>query len=123
MLPGILFIGLFGLNSAFLQCEGHFFLIAVAPALFNCVWIGAMGCLSYEDPLSAMRHLSLAISIAYAMQWLATAFKTGAFLRAYLRGKELLRAQLFSLETRRVFRALFLAALGTGAVPHVLCVD
>ena len=41
MLPGALFICLFGLCSGLLQCERRFFLTGFAPAAINAVWIGA----------------------------------------------------------------------------------
>jgi len=39
MLPGLIFICLYALNSAFLQCHRNYFLAAAAPIAFNVTWI------------------------------------------------------------------------------------
>ena len=39
MLPGLIFICLYSLNSSLLQCEKSYFLPAVAPVFFNLIWI------------------------------------------------------------------------------------
>ena len=42
MLPGLVFICLFGLSMALLECEKNFFVPGVAPVAFNVVWVSAI---------------------------------------------------------------------------------
>lgn len=72
MVPGLFFICLFGLNSALLQCQKKYFLPAVAPVLFNFIWIGAV--LFFPG----VRSLAIAVTIAFAAQWFMTSFGGGA---------------------------------------------
>lgn len=66
MLPGVLFICLFGLSSGLLQCERKFFLTGFAPAAFNIVWMIAAWMQRGKEPSFAAVALSGAIVIAYA---------------------------------------------------------
>lgn len=72
LLPSLLFICLYGLSSARLQCEGKFFLPAAAPVLFNALWIiGAL--LLHGLPVhKAMPWMALAITIGCILQWAVT---------------------------------------------------
>ncbi|MBI2742656.1 MAG: murein biosynthesis integral membrane protein MurJ [Chlamydiales bacterium] len=116
MLPGILFICLFGLGAALMQCEKQFFLSGFAPAAFNAVWIAAVWWLKGSSPESAMGPLSIAIVVAFFMQWLMTAPKTFGFFKRALPIKEFFRPVLFSPEVRKVVAPFLLGAVGIGAV-------
>lgn len=116
MLPGILFICLYALGSALLQCEKKFFLVGIAPVAFNIIWIAAAFLLRNETPMHAMQGLSIAVVLAFLMQWAMTAPKTFAFLREMLSFKDCFRAKLFSKEIMSVVKPLFLSILGVGAV-------
>jgi putative peptidoglycan lipid II flippase len=106
MVPGLFFISLFGLNSALLQCRKKYFLPAVAPVLFNFVWIGAV---LYK---SDVYFLSMVMTVAFMGQWLMTAFE-GARLLSF---REWMRPKLFSPDFRVVLRALVLGIIGISAV-------
>lgn len=116
MMPGILFICLFGLSSSFLQCEKKFFLTGFAPVAFNLVWIGATLFLKNRDPSQAIFPLSFAIIIAFFMQWLMLAPKTFTFLKKFLSWKECLSPKFFPAELRNLFKPLLLGIIGVGAV-------
>jgi len=72
MLPGILFISLYTLNSALLQCEKIYFTPSFAPVLFNLTWIIALIFFSKLLPTKAMFFLTLIILLAYFLQWVYT---------------------------------------------------
>ncbi len=116
MLPGILFICLFGLGAALLQCEKQFFLSGFSPVAFNLVWIGAVWWLKGEGHESAVISLSLAIVFAYFMQWMMTVPKTLKFFKEARPLKEFFRPRLFSEEMRRVILPFFMGAIGIGAL-------
>lgn len=116
MLPGILFICLFGLSSALLQCERKFFVTGFAPVAFNLVWIAATLFLKGKDPSVAVLPLSLAIIVAFFMQWAMLAPQTFGQLKRHLTWKQCFTPQLFSMEMRRVFKPLLLGIVGVGAV-------
>jgi putative peptidoglycan lipid II flippase len=116
MLPGVLFICLFGLSSALLQCERNFFLTGFAPAVFNLVWIGAVWWLKDKEASEAAAGLSLAIVLAFFLQWLVIAPKAWRFLRSSLSVAQCFKARLFSKELLSVAKPFLLAILGVGAV-------
>ncbi|HEY4255122.1 MAG TPA: murein biosynthesis integral membrane protein MurJ [Chlamydiales bacterium] len=114
MSPGLLFITLFGLHNALLQCQKKAFWPAAAPVAFNMAWIGA-ALLAANLP-EAMRPLSLGITLAYGLQWFLTAFQVWRELGSFVSLKEWFQPRLFSLEWRSMFRAMMLGILGVGAV-------
>jgi putative peptidoglycan lipid II flippase len=114
MLPGAIFICLYGLNSALLQCEGSYFLPAVSPVAFNLIWIAATWLLIGLPHSDAVIYLSLAIVLAFFMQWLATSFKALGLLTRLSATK--FKARLFSADVKNVMRAFFLGVIGVGAV-------
>ncbi len=116
MLPGILFICLFGLGAALLQCEKRFFLSGFAPVAFNAVWIGAVWWLKGRSADAAMGFLSLAIVLAFFMQWAMTVPQAIRFSSGALPFKEFFRPKFFSEEMRRVISPFFLGVAGIGAV-------
>lgn len=116
MMPGILFICLFGLNSALLQCEKRFFLSGVAPVGFNAVWIAAAFVLKNIEASNAMVYLSLAIVIAFFAQWMMTVPPSFGFLKKTLTWRQILRPTLFSSELKKMIAPLFLGAVGVGAM-------
>ncbi len=116
MLPGLLFVCLFGLTGALLQCEKNFFLIGFAPAAFNCVWTCAVWCLKDREASEAAAGLSLAVVLAFCMQWLVIAPKAWRFLRSSLSFIECFKAKLFSKELLAVAKPFCLALIGVGAV-------
>lgn len=102
MLPGLLFICLYGLNSALLECEGSYFTPSIAPIAFNAVWIMA------ALLTSTMSFLSLALILASVGQWAITLPKTLRFLK----GSLFRDWRFFSPDLRLLMKPLFLANLG-----------
>ncbi|MFI5333715.1 MAG: murein biosynthesis integral membrane protein MurJ, partial [Chlamydiales bacterium] len=116
MMPGVIFICLFGLGSALLQCEGRFFLSGFAPVAFNAVWIGAVWWLKDLTPEQAMPPLAVAICLAFLMQWAVTVPKMVKFFRKSLPLRTFFKPVLFSHELRRVVAPIFFGVVGIGAM-------
>ncbi len=116
MLPGILFICLFGLSSALLQCERRFFLTGFAPVAFNLVWITATLLLKGNPAAAAVLPLSIAVIIAFFLQWAMLAPSTFAQMKRYLSWKECFSPQIFSLQLRQLLKPLLLGLIGVAAV-------
>ncbi|MBS0620182.1 MAG: murein biosynthesis integral membrane protein MurJ, partial [Verrucomicrobia bacterium] len=116
MLPGVIFICLFGLSSGLLQCERRFFLTGFAPVAFNLVWIVAAFFLRKKAPEGAAYSLSVAVVIAFFLQWALLAPQLVTHLRRFLSWKACFAARLFSSELRPLIRPFFLGALGVGAM-------
>lgn len=115
MLPGVMFVCMFGLCSGLLQCEKKFFLTGFAPAAFNMVWMGAAWWLKGKDPSSSVVVLSLAIVVAFFFQWLSIVPQTFSFLKRYLSWKEMFRVDLFSSEMRQVVKPVLLGVVGVAS--------
>jgi putative peptidoglycan lipid II flippase len=107
MVPGLFFVCLFGLNSALLQCRKKYFLPAVAPMMFNFIWIGAV--LIGQD----IRWLALAVTLAFAAQWLMTSFEIPLNQRP----------RLFSPQFKMLLKPLALGVVGVGAVQFNSALD
>jgi putative peptidoglycan lipid II flippase len=116
MLPGILFICLFGLTSALLQCKQRFFLTGFAPALFNAVWIAGVALVWSRSAAEAVFFLGGAVVVAFFAQWGVLAPQTLRELKKGLSFREMLRPRLFSPELRRLVRPLLLGMVGVSAV-------
>lgn len=116
MLPGILFICLFGLSSGLLQCQRRFFLTGFAPAAFNLVWIASVIFLKDRDPSFAVFPLAAAIIAAFFLQWAVLAPQTFSHLRQSLSWKQTFSPRLFSSELRALFKPLGLGIIGVAAV-------
>jgi len=111
MLPSLLFICLFGLNTAFLQCEKSYFTPGVAPAVFNGVWILTIFILRRMPADEAMPWLSLGIVIACLCQWLLTLPQTWKSLKNTL----FLPWQMLSNDLRQLGKPLALGIMGVAA--------
>ncbi len=114
MLPSLLFICLYGLNSAYLECEKSFFTPSVAPIAFNMIWIVAAFYLMQKPPFLAMQGLSVAIVIGCFAQWAVTLPKVLASLKT----KDVSFFDsfwCFSPSIRSFIKPLFLANIGVAA--------
>ncbi len=69
LMPGLLFICLYGLNAALLQCEKRYLLSSAAPALLNIGWTAGALWLASDSPSVAMPWLALCVVLAAAAQW------------------------------------------------------
>lgn len=116
MLPVLLFVCLYGMNSALLNCERVFFLPSLAPALLNIAWIVAALFLWGVVPGRAMLYLSGAIVVGGALQWGATLPGVLLCLRR-LKGEGRTSYRRFwrSADLREVAQPLLLGILGVGA--------
>lgn len=72
LMPGLLFICLYGLNAALLQCEKKFLLSSITPSLLNLGWIAGVISLAHLPAQNAMPWLALFVVLATALQWAAT---------------------------------------------------
>lgn len=109
MLPGTLFICLYGLSSALLQCNRKFFLSAVAPVAFNVVWIVTVWSVKDKLPREAMGLLALSVTLAFASQWLVTMRDNWKVV--FSRSK----VSLFSPHIVQTVKSLLLTIVGVGA--------
>ncbi len=116
MLPGVLFICLYGLSSGYLQCQRRFFLTGFAPVAFNAVWIAATLYLKDQEPSKAVVPLSIAVIIAFFMQWVMLAPQMFSHLKQSLTWKKCFSPELFSKELRQILKPLFFGILGVAAV-------
>ncbi len=123
MLPGILFICLFGLSMALLQCEKKFFLSGVAPVAFNIVWISAIWLFRKHHPYSAMMGISSGIVLAFFLQWWVTVPGLKRYVREFLTLKEWFQAKIFSIELKSMLAPLFLGVVGVAAVQVNSAID
>jgi putative peptidoglycan lipid II flippase len=116
MLPGALFICLFGLSSAMLQCEKSFFLPGFAPVAFNLVWIVAVFMFRKAEPFDAAMGLSIAMILAFFVHWVILLPKILTYMRASLSWKQIVSFSLFTDEVKGMAKPFFLGILGVGAV-------
>lgn len=115
MMPGLLFICLFGINASLLQCEKSFFTPSVAPVAFNLIWILGVAFLSNLEPVKAMTWLSFFIVFACMAQWLLTVPKVLKILQNYGFFTLWQNIDPFSLDVRRMVKPLFLGTIGVAA--------
>ncbi|MFZ4773119.1 MAG: murein biosynthesis integral membrane protein MurJ [Chlamydiia bacterium] len=121
MLPGVIFIVLYALFMAFLQCHGYYFLPSVAPTIFNLIWVG--GCfyfVSYPESI-ALKGVALCISIAFFFQWVVLIPKTLKCLDLPLR--EWFQIRPFSFEVKQLLKPLSLTLIGVAATQVNSLVD
>ena len=110
MLPSLFFISLYGLFSAYLQCQSHFFRAGFAPVCFNLVWI--IGILFHPS----MQTLSYIVVLAFASQWLFVAIPT-------FRSITFTKPKLFSKEIRAIMAPFLIATIGVCATQVNSAID
>ncbi|MBM3194747.1 MAG: hypothetical protein FJZ60_03175, partial [Chlamydiae bacterium] len=113
MLFGVIFIVMYALFMAYLQCHGYYFLPSVAPTIFNLIWVG--GCFflcSYEQSY-ALKGIALCISIAFLFQWIVLIPKTAKCLQISF--KQFLQFRPFSFEVKELLKPLSLTLIGIAA--------
>ncbi len=111
LLPVALFISLYALNSAFLNCENSYLLPSIAPSLVNILWIGAALFLWKVHAAHPLYWLAVGVTGAFVAQWAMTALSVRKQRGAFEKGnhRESWRA-LFSL-----FQPIFLSFIGVTA--------
>lgn len=113
LFPAIIFICLYGLNTAVLHCYDTFFVPSVAPIVCNSAWIiGAIFLKSYNPEL-AMPMLAKFVVIGFIGQWLWT-----YPLVARQVSKSIKQKMSFTIpyEVKQLFKSFSLGAIGVGAI-------
>ncbi len=121
MSPGLFFICLYGLNLSFLQSQKKYFAPAAAPVFFNLVWIGSALWVRDFPQAQAMTALSIAVTGAFAAQWLFTVVDTRRLFP--LTFKEWLSPPFFHMNAKALFAPLALGTIGIGAVQFNAALD
>lgn len=113
LLPGLLFICLYGFNVSLLNCYDSFFIPSFAPFIFNIIWITAAFFLQNHDPSLAANSLAKWVVLAYLAQW---AFTFPLTLRyASASWKDLFPITISS-EIKTLAKSFGLGAIGVGAM-------
>lgn len=120
LLPGLLFICLYGVNLSLLHCYDTFFVPSVAPLICNAIWIFGALFLQHVQVESAMIRLSQLIVIGFFGQWLLTL----PFVQRYaaFSWKELFRFRI-SPEIRGLIKLMGFGVIGVGALQINAFVD
>jgi putative peptidoglycan lipid II flippase len=116
MMPGILFICLYGVSSALLQCEKKFFLPSAAPVLFNVVWIATIYLFKESIPTQAVFALSVAVVLGFFLQWASLLPLMYRYLKGSLSLKEIFSFSFFPKEVRCVVKPFAFGLIGVAAV-------
>lgn len=115
MMPGLLFICLYGLNASLLQCEKHYFTSSIAPIAFNVVWIGGILAVWQISGPNAMPWLASFIVLGCIAEWLMTVPKTWKILGGFGIDTLWKGAQLYSSDLKTLAKPLLLGMVGVGA--------
>jgi putative peptidoglycan lipid II flippase len=122
MLPSLLFISLYGLCSTFLQCEKSFFLPAVAPVAFNCVWI-VVAFFAHRFPLEdAMKFLAYGVVLAFVLQWVVVMPKVFKLIARAISAR-MWKPRLFHTSLKPMVKPFFMGTLGIGATQINIALD
>jgi len=113
MMPSLIPVCLFGLNTSFLQCQRRYFLAGVSPLFFNLIIILAAFSLRHYTPTHVMPYLAISIVLACVTQW------TASFLPIFYRYRSSFHfsrnIQLFSPDLQRIWKPFLLGLIGIGA--------
>ncbi|MCH9811809.1 murein biosynthesis integral membrane protein MurJ, partial [bacterium] len=115
-MPGLLFICLFGLSMALLQCQKKYFVPGVAPVAFNLIAIASIWMLKDYLPITAMAGLSVAYMGAFLLQWLVTLPSVSKYIFSLLSIKEWMRPKLFGKDLKLMVAPLLFGVVGVAAV-------
>jgi putative peptidoglycan lipid II flippase len=116
MMPSLIFICLYGLNTGFLQCERSYFIGSVAPVAFNVIWVIATLCLWGQPVGFAMKGLSIAIILGSIAQWMMTLPPTLSTLKRNL-GQSFWRELKIDLPPlKKLLTRFLLSLIGVGAM-------
>jgi putative peptidoglycan lipid II flippase len=123
MFPSLLFISLYGLCAAFLQCEKFFFLPAVAPVAFNVMWILASCVGARFGGSQAMEVLSYGVVVAFFMQFAVMMPRVVNLLLKSLSAFDLFKCRVFHSSLRPIVKPFLLGILGVGATQINIALD
>ena len=111
MFPGVIFICLYGINAAFLQCQGRFFLSSAAPIAFNVIWILSVLLFQSLPVKEAVFRLSIGVVVAYFFQWVILLPNVMPLLKRGLN----FPIRVFSKGVKRLLKPLSLGILAVSA--------
>lgn len=115
MMPGLLFICLYGLNASLLQCEKNYFTASAAPIAFNIIWIIGVVCVWKLAGPHTMPWLAVFIVLACVGEWSITLPKTWEILKKFEIGNFWGEIRFFSTDLTGIAKPLFLGMIGVGA--------
>jgi putative peptidoglycan lipid II flippase len=72
LLPALVFISLFAINTSLLNCQRSFFIPSVAPVAVNLCWICAIFIVFRFPVERALEYLAIVIVFAFILQWAVT---------------------------------------------------
>ncbi len=115
MLPSLLFICLYGMNSSLLQCDKYYFLPSASPVFFNLTWILGALAIYRLQPQNPMEWLAGCIILSCLAQWLATLPKTLNILKENGIANPLEKVRLNSSDLRNLAKPFLLGVIGIAA--------
>lgn len=113
MLPSLVFICLYGLNAALLQCRHQYFVSGAAPIAFNFIWIAGVLLLWNKPIQEAMPWLCGCIILACFSQWAITLPATIHILKQ--EGLTTLKKKLLHPHIKEIIHPVFLGMTGVAA--------
>jgi putative peptidoglycan lipid II flippase len=116
MAPGLLFICLSSLNSAFLRCQRKYFLTAASPAFFNFIWILAAFVAHFFHLRQAVIVLSCGVTLAFIVQWTSTARAAKKEWGLEISKQEWFRPDFFSSDWKMLVKPMAVGIIGAGAL-------
>ena len=123
MMPGVIFLSLYALNSSVLQCQKRYFLPALAPAVFNAIWIAAALLLAGNSLRMAMFWLSFGVLVSFAMQWWVISPPVTKWVKNVVGWRAWFSPCLFSGEVRKLLKPMSFGIVGIGAAQINSAVD
>lgn len=122
MLPSLLFICLYGVNSSLLNCSNSFFLPGIAPAAFNALWIITLLLSQSWEERAQLNLLAYSVVFGCFLQWLVTfplahreiSTHLGSFWKGFQFGSE---------DVKKLARPFSLAVTGIAATQINSAVD
>ncbi len=123
MMPGVIFLSLYAINSSVLQCQKRYFLPALAPAAFNAVWIAVALLLSGNSLRMAMFGLSFGVLVSFAIQWWVISPPVTKWVKNTVGWSAWFRPRLFSEEVRNLLKPMSFGIVGIGAAQINSAVD
>jgi putative peptidoglycan lipid II flippase len=123
MFVGLIFICLYALNSAFLNCHKRFFLSAVAPVVFNLVFIITIFYVQKYQSDSQIIQLAYAVVIGYFLQFLLTHFLAQRVYHQNVLKTKWIFPGLFSKQVRIMIKPLTYSIIGVSAIQINSAVD
>ena len=115
ILPALVFISLYALNTSLLNCEKFYFLPSVAPIALNLSWLIAVLFLWRLPTGKALEYLAMIIVLAFALQWLVTLPTVYRFLAKELGSKWWKNHRFSYREILKLMPPFLIGILGVGA--------